>query len=469
MTRNTNSAVAITADIRSGRATAREITDALIDRIAAVNPIVNAISELDAGAARAQAARVDAELERGGELGPLAGVPMTIKDALHAVGLRTTWGNPEFADGPAADRDATVVRRLREAGAVIAGKSNVALMLQDFGQTSNPVHGTTRNPWNPACSVGGSSGGAAAALAAGLTHLEYGSDLVGSIRIPAAYCGVYGLKPTFGTVPVTGLHPPGPFRQPGEPLPLSCLGPLARTPEDLRLALNVTAGPEPPTALANRWRLAPSRTQRLGEFRVGVVLDDPRCPVTTEVGDVLAGAVATLAGTGATIRDGWPEGIDPARVAESFGVQVAAFFALTDPGGRLDGLDFAEHERFRFSVRAAWAEYFADVDVLVCPVTFGTAFPHDPRPFEQRTIQTADGVRDYTDQPFWITHASLPGLPALSAPVGLGSSGLPVGLQVIGPLHEDDTVLTFAELLGDVVDGVTSPPLRQGESAAAAP
>lgn len=460
MTTGLETATELANDIRAGRTTVAQATETLLDRISTVNPTINAVSELDAPAARAQAERVDAAIDRGEDLGPLAGVPMTVKDALHATGLRTTWGNPEFADGIAA-QDATVVRRLRDAGAVIVGKSNVAMMLQDFGQTDNPIHGTTNNPWNTAHSVGGSSGGAAAALAAGLSYLEYGSDLVGSIRLPAAYCGVYGLKPTVGTVPTTGLQPPGPFGPLSDPTALSCLGPMARSAEDLRLALRATGGPERPASLANRWQPAPPRAERLPGFRVGVVLDDPRCPVTTEVGDLLSNAVDTLIGAGVTVQTGWPEGIDPGRVAESFGVQVAAFFALLDPDGSLDGLDFAAQERFRFATRAAWEDYFTDVDLFLCPVAFGTAFPHDQRPFEQRTIETADGVRDYADQPFWTTHASLPGLPALSAPVGLSRAGMPVGMQVVGPMHEDDAALTFAELMADVIGGFTPPPLAE--------
>lgn len=465
MTETVDSATAVAAGIRAGRVSSAECTEALLERVAAINPVVNAISELAVDAARAQAARADAAIERGEEVGPLAGVPITVKDALHVAGLQTTWGNPEFAGGT-ADRDATAVQRLREAGAVILGKSNVALMLQDYGQTTNPLHGTTNNPWDPGCCAGGSSGGAAAALAAGLTYLDYGTDLVGSIRIPAAYCGVYGLKPTVGTVPVTGLQPPGPFGPPGDPGALSCLGPMARSAADLRVALTVTGGPEPPAALANRWRLAPPRHHRLNGFRVGVVPDDPRCPVTSEVGTRLSDAVDALTHAGVTVRAGWPDGIDPGRVAESFGVHVAAFFALLELGGSLDGLDYAAHERLRYVVRAAWADYFRDIDVLVCPVTFGTAFAHDAGPFEQRVIDTPDGHRDYADQPFWITHASVPGLPALSAPVGTSAAGLPVGLQVVGPMHEDDTVLTFAELMADVVGGFTPPP--QAGSAAAA-
>lgn len=454
---NFQTATALADHLRTGRTTAAHVMDALLERIATVNPIINAICELDGPGARVAAARVDAAIGRGEDLGPLAGVPITVKDALHATGLRTTWGNPGFADA-IAERDATVVQRLREAGTIIVGKSNVAMMLEDFGQTSNPLHGTTANPWNPQHCAGGSSGGAAAALAAGLSYLEYGSDLVGSIRIPAAYCGIYGLKPSVGTVPTTGLQPPGPFGPRTDPTALSCVGPMARSAADLRLALSATGGPESPASLANRWRLARPRAETLAEFRVGVVVDDPRCPVTTDVGDVMSNVVDALTGVGVTVRTGWPEGIDAGRVAESFGAQVAAFFALVDPEGSVDGLDFAAQERFRFATRAAWADYFADVDVFLCPVTFGTAFPHDRRPFEHRTIETADGPRDYTDQPFWITHASLPGLPALSAPAGLSPAGLPIGIQVIGPMHEDDTALTFAERMADVIGAFNPPP-----------
>ncbi|MDQ3790895.1 MAG: amidase family protein, partial [Actinomycetota bacterium] len=209
---------------------AAERLAAVLARIDAVEPEINALVHLDREGALARAEAMD----RGEPLGPLHGVPMTVKDAIHVAGMPVTWG---VAPDVVAAEDATLVTRLRAAGANIIGKTNVATMLGDFGQTTNDLFGATNNPWDPTRTPGGSSGGSAAALAAGLTDLEYGSDLVGSIRLPAAACGVYGLRPTPDTVPLTGFRPPG--APPGQtPMSyLSALGPMARSAADLRTAL----------------------------------------------------------------------------------------------------------------------------------------------------------------------------------------------------------------------------------------
>ena len=444
--------------IRSREASSRELTEAALARVDAVNGAVNAIVELRREAALREAAAADAAIARGGPVGPLHGVPISVKEALNVAGMHTTWGNPAFREF-VADRDATVVARLRAAGAIVAGKTNVAMMLGDFAQTSNDLYGTTRNPWDPERVPGGSSGGAAAAIAAGMTFLEYGSDLVGSIRIPASFCGVYGLKPSAGIVPLTGFQPPGPPAPPSDMTYMSALGPVARAAGDLRVALRASAGPEPPASKAFDWSLAPPRHTRLRDFRVGVVLDDRRAPVTGEVGAVLSDAVDALARTGATVTEGWPEGIDPGQSAESFGFQIGLFFAYQQAGGEPGPLSqVIEQETSRMAHRAAWSAYFTGVDAFLCPVNFTAAFPHDTRPFGERTIATADGERPYGDQPFWIAHASLAGLPAVAAPVGRTPGGLPVGLQIVGPRYEDDTPVTLAELLADVTGGYQPPP-----------
>ena len=445
--------------LRRRELSSRELTGALLARIEAVNPGLNAVVELRGDQALAEAAAADQAAARGGELGPLHGVPMTVKDSFDVAGLHTTWGNPAFAD-QVAGSDATVVRRLRRAGAIVVGKTNVAFMLGDFGQTANELYGVTGNPWDPARTPGGSSGGAAAAVAAGMSFLEYGSDLVGSIRIPASYCGVYGLKPSVGVVPLTGFQPPGPPAGPSDMTYMGAVGPLARSAGDLRAALAVTAGPEDPAARAYRWSLSPPRHTRLRDFRVGVVLDHDHAPTSSEVGAVLSDAVDALARAGATVAEGWPGGVDPVREAESFGFHVRLFFAYQQPGDDLP--PFAEvvgHEHRRMAARAAWGAYFDDVDVFLCPASFTPAFPHDTRPFEARTIATPQGERPYGDQAFWVAHASLPGLPAVAAPVGRTPGGLPVGVQVVGPLFEDDTAIGFAGLLGEVAGGYTPPPV----------
>jgi amidase len=293
-----------------------------------------------------------------------------------------------------------------------------------------------------------------------MTFLEYGSDLVGSIRIPASFCGVYGLKPSVGIVPLSGFQPPGPPSPPSDMMYMSAVGPLGRSPRDLRTALSVTGGPENQKAKAYSWALAPPRHARLEDFRVGVVLDHEQAPVSSEVTAPLSNAVDELARAGATVVEGWPDGVDPVQHYESFGFHVQSFFAFQQPGEDFAKFsEFIDHEHRRMAARAAWNRYFDDIDVFLCPINVTPAFPHDTRPFEQRTITTPEGERPYNDQAFWVSHASLPGLPALAAPIGRTPGGLPVGVQFVGPLYEDDTAITFAELFTDVIGGYEPPPL----------
>jgi amidase len=445
--------------IRRGEIGSRELTELVLSRVDALNPTLNAVVELRREAALEEAAAADEAVARGERTGPLHGVPITIKEAFNVAGLHITWGNPAFREF-IADRDATVVRRLRRAGAIVIGSTNVAFMLADFAQTGNDLYGVTANPWDTTCTPGGSSGGAAAAVAAGMAFCEYGSDLVGSIRIPASFCGVYGLKPSVGIVPLTGFQPPGPPAPPSEMTYMSAVGPLARAAGDLRTALRVTAGPEDPAAKAFSWALAPPRHRRLTDYRAGVVLDDHHAPVTGEVGAVLSDTVDALARAGVRVIEGWPEGVDPGQSAESFGFHVGLFFAFQQPGEQeLAPLAAViEQERRRMAARSAWSRYFEEVDVFLCPTNFTAAFPHDTRPLDERTIATRDGQRPYREQPFWVAHASLPGLPAVVAPVGRTPGGLPVGVQIVGPLYEDDTAIAFADLLGEVTGGFQPPP-----------
>src|SRR5215217_6644251 len=237
--------------LRRKEVSSRELTAMLLKRIEAANPTLNAVVELRREAALQEADAADEATARGDGAGPL-----------------TTWGNPAFKDF-VADSDATVAKRLKRAGAIIVGKTNVAFMLGDFGQTANEIYGVTNNPWDTTRTPGGSSGGSAAALSAGMTFLEYGSDLVGSIRIPASFCGVYGLKPSVGIVPLCGFRPPGPPPPPSEMTYMSAVGPLGRSPRDLRTALRATAGPEGQVAKAYSWALSPPRHARLEDFRGG--------------------------------------------------------------------------------------------------------------------------------------------------------------------------------------------------------
>lgn len=438
------SATEAAAMVRRGEVSARELTERVLARIDELNPDVNAVVETSRERALQAAAAADKTTG-----GPLHGVPITVKDCFNVKGMHTTWGEPAFADY-VADSDAAVVQRLRDAGAIIVGKSNVHHMLADYGQTANELYGRTNNPWDLSRTPGGSSGGAAAAVATGMTFLDHGSDLVGSIRLPASYCGVYGLKPTAGTVPLQGFQPPGPPELPNDHQYLSSIGPLARSAADLRLALSVIGGA---AGKAYSWRLLPSRHTRLGDFRVGVVLDQ----VSSDVGGVVSDAVDALGKAGVEITEGWPDGVDPGAQAESFGFQVGLFFAFQEGGDLAPLSDVVEQEKRRMAAQARWERYFEDVDVFLCPTSFTAAFPHDTRPFDERTIATPEGERPYDDQVFWIAQPSLPGLPAVTAPVGFTPGGLPVGAQLVGPSHEDDTAITFAELAADVVGGFVAP------------
>jgi amidase len=442
----TMSAAAAADLVRRGELSARELTGAVLDRIAALNPTLNAVVELRADAL--------AEAQKTDHSGPLAGVPITVKEALPVAGLHSTWGIPDLA-GYVARQDAAAVARLRAAGAIVVGTTNVALMLGDPAQSANPVYGVTNNPWDPGRTPGGSSGGSAAAVAAGLSFVEYGSDLAGSIRIPASFCGVYGLRPTPGTVPLRGFTPGGAPAMPEHLSYLGTIGPLARTAGDLRLALLATAGPENPEARAYTWRLTPPGPTALKDLRIGVVLDHPLYPVTAEVGAVLSDAVDALAKAGARIVEGWPAGVDPVESGRTFGFQLGLFFAYQQPGPDAPPLtDISASEQRRLAIRAAWNAYLTDeVDVLLCPTAFTTAFPHDPRPMDERTL----AGRPYTDVGFWVSHASLAGLPTVAAPVGLSAGGLPVGAQLIAAPYRDDTAITLAELMADVVGGYRAP------------
>ena len=357
-----------------------------------------------------------------------------------------------------------MVARLRRAGAVIVGKTNVHFMLADYGQTANELFGATNNPWDLSRTPGGSTGGGAAGLAAGLTFLEYGSDVVGSIRIPASFCGVYGLKPSAEVVPLTGFQPPGAAGS-GRPSSAGC-GTCPRS--DRWPDRPVTCGRlwwRPLDPRVFRHVRTAGRCRRRGTDGCRI-FGSAWCstirarPVAGDVGAVLSNCVDALAAAGATVLPGWPDGVDPRAEYETFGYHVGLFFAFAEPGADFPAItDFVVQENRRMALRAAWSRYFEDVDVFLCPANFTAAFPHDSRPFPERTISTPEGDRPYDNQPFWVSHASVVGLPAVVAPVGLTSTGLPVGAQIIGPMYEDDTAITFAELLGDVVGGYQRPPV----------
>jgi amidase len=291
--------------IRDGKITSLELTEHIIQRIERHNPALNAIVTFTKTEAIAQAKAADEALARGDVLGPLHGVPITIKDCFEVAGVRTTAGAKRLSDH-VPEEDAATVSRLRKAGAVILGKTNVPIYAGDW-QSYNEIFGTTNNPWDLDATPGGSTGGGAAAVASGLSYLSLGSDIGGSIRIPSTFCGLYGHKPTLNILPYRGHIP-----RRHAPL-LTVAGPIARSPEDLKLALTVMGGPDSEEAIAYSWALSPSRRESLSEYRIGYVLDHPSCPLSGEVSAAVQGAVEKLEGNVSALDEGWPPGVDPVK------------------------------------------------------------------------------------------------------------------------------------------------------------
>lgn len=479
------SASDIAAGIAAGTTTACEALEACIARIEASNDALNAVIERDFDAARQRARAADAALANGEQPGPLHGVPMTIKDTFEIAGRRTVVGEPGMANYQ-SPRDAAVVERLKTAGANIIGKTNTPRMALDV-QTYNRVFGTTRNPWNTERTPGGSSGGATAALAAGLTPLEIGSDIAGSIRIPASWCGVYGHKPSYGIVPIRG-HIPGP---PGMlSAPEMCVaGPLARSARDLRLALNVISGPEAPAA--NAWKLAlpTSYASLLADFRVGVYMDREFAPLSTDVESALRQCIDELrrAGVHVTSLDDLPGGNQ--TVYDIFDQQLATTVGAMMPGtqfhiaarlatlaywsgrrsagtlsaygrnARMNYRTWARVREARSHLQLAWQRAFEDVDVILLPATPTTAIPHNQRgnPYTRR-IRIDGRKQPYISLFRWIAPASVADLPATIAPIGPTADGLPAGIQIVANYGCDKTAIAFAERLESLLGGFRPPP-----------
>jgi amidase len=478
-----SSTTALVEDLRSGRISALAALEQAIGRIEARDGEINAVVVKDFERARTAAVAADAALARG-DRRPLLGVPMTVKESFNVAGLPTTWGVPGSA-GALPRHDAVAVARLKASGAVILGKTNIATYLGDW-QSVNAVYGRTRNPWDLGRTPGGSSGGAAAALAAGFVSLEMGSDLFGSLRIPAYCCGVFAHRPTHGLIPARGHAPPGtPELSVGVDTELGVVGPLARTAGDLILALDVLAGPDDAQAAAYRLALPSARHARLRDFRVLVLEKHPLVSLASEVGEAMQQFAGHLRGAGATVGDTSPLLPDLTQLEETFGWVLMALLGATYPdeayasrreraarlpaedrsreAGQARALvsshrDWARAQRTRIAISHQWRQLFREWDVVICPVLPTMAFPHDDTEMSQRTIDV-DGQRiSYGLQAVWSGLSSLSGLPATAMPIGLGSSGLPVGVQIIGPYLEDRTTLEFAQLAEREFGGYRVPP-----------
>ena len=465
--------------IRKKHISSFELTQQTFARIDKYNPQLNAFAYQLREDALARAKQADEAQASGKSLGVLHGVPVHVKESFAVAGRPCTWGIPALKDSKAPS-DSEVVTRFRGAGAVLIGATNVPIALGDW-QSYNQIYGTTNNPWDLKRSPGGSSGGTASALAAGLGYLSAGSDIGGSIRVPAHFCGLYAHKPTLDLVDMQGHLPGGQHQNPGFSTLLAVGGPLARSAEDLLTALRFLGGPADYSAKAWKWELPAARHESLREFRVGYVLDDPYCPVTPETKAVLENTIQKLEKAGAKLKRGWPAGFKFEELYQNFRFHLDAFTFSVEPaeqqeverkeeaasGKVVPGLasfaDWQQQNFRRLAYRAQWQSYFDEVDVFLSPVAFTTAFEHDHgEPQDKRKIATVHGPRDYMDLSRWIAPATLTGCPATIAPVGHGEGGLPIGLQIMGAYWEDATPIVFAKLLARVLGGFVAPSGYEG-------
>ncbi len=463
-----------------------ELLDHYLQRIARLDPQFNAVVVLDTERARQRATEADAAQARGENWGPLHGLPMTVKESFNVAGLPTTFGF-EASRHNVASSDAVTVQRLKAAGAVIFGKTNVPVSLADW-QSFNPVYGTTRNPWDPARTPGGSSGGSAAALAAGFTALELGSDIGASIRNPAHYCGVYGLKPTWGVVPLLG-HELGPQAN-ADDFDIAVAGPLARSAHDIALAMNVLSSPltamTPMGRVPLAWRERGTPPQRC---RVAVIMDDALAEVDSGLQQALQHLVGFLRDAGVAVslnarpvdsaethevylhllRAATGSHYDEAGYAAAqasarpYGPQDQSYPARNFRGITLSHRDWHLMNQRRERLRQQWAQFFEQHDLLICPTATTPAFLHNQQGQRwERMIPVQRGAAVHqqpsTDALFWAGYPGVVGVPALSVPLGLSESGLPLGAQIIGPCFADPDVMRFAQWLEREFRGFVPPP-----------
>jgi amidase len=449
-----SSATQVAAAIRAGDVSASDVLEAYLAQIAAHNPAVNAVVTLDADHACQRAREADEALARGEVWGPLHGVPFTLKDAHATAGMRTTTGFPPLDHVP--HEDSTVTARLKAAGGILIGKTNVFQMLGDPAQTTNPIFGRTNNPWNLARTPGGSNGGAAAALAAGMTPFDIGTDLSASLRIPAHFCGVFGLKPTEQRVPLTGLIPglPGPRSV----RIMSCIGPMARSAEDLALLYSIIAGPDGRDTDVQPVPVDEAPALGLKDLRVAVAPTFPGVPVAAEIRAALAALAQQLARMGVAVEEAALPPLDFNHELASAGELIMMMTGAFQPEEQDRPTTLARylealHRRDQSII--AWEQFFEQCDVLLCPPSMVTAFPHcgpgSPLPV------------DGQDVTYWMVSAhgtvfNYTGHPAVVLPYTQDRDGMPIGIQLVGKRWGESRLLATARALADVTGGFRRPP-----------
>ncbi len=477
------SATRLRAALAARTVSSRELVEASIARIEAHDGPINAVVVRDFDRARKAADAADAAIGRG-EQGALLGLPMTVKEQFNVAGLPTSWGIQRFQYYKPPE-DALAVQRLKAAGAIILGKTNVPAALSDW-QSYNPVYGTTNNPWDLKRSPGGSSGGAAAALATGFVPLELGSDIGGSLRAPAHFCGVYSHKPSIDLVPQRGSGFPG---TPANPVisDMAVIGPMARSAGDLALALDVLAGPDARWGGAGyRLDLPAARHDKLSDFRVLLIDAHSLCPTANAVKKAVDDLADRLGAAGCQVARQRADLPNLAVTTRVYVELLAAFFAAdAKPEDRLQmqarATDLSPEDQglaaawvrgstmshvawikagwLREGLRTRWNALFDEIDVIICPPMPTPAFPHDHSDdWDKRRLQVDGRSVLYGDQVAWAAVATMCGLPATTAPTGLTESGLPVGVQIIGGYLQDRTTIAFAGLLEREFGGYRQPP-----------
>ncbi len=474
---NFGSALDAAAAINARRISSVELTRHVFERIDKFQPKLNAFVYQMREEALVSARRADEAVARKDKRLPFVGVPVVVKESFGVAGRPCTWGVPALKN-TRANANSAAVQRLLDAGAVLIGATNVPFQLADF-QSYNEIYGTTNNPWDVSRTPGGSSGGTAAALAAGLGFLGLGSDIGGSIRAPAHFCGIFGHKPTLDVVSFLGHWPGGEQWNPGFSTLLGVAGPMARTAQDLEAAMRVLGGPDAPDAVAYTWRLIPPRHERLRDFRIGYVFEDSTMRVSSEIKPALESAVRAFENGGARLQPGWPPGFSISELFSNWYTMVMALiFSLAppeqqerqraefaaqrdDPEASAALIDFASWQRHnlrRLAFRAVWQEYFRNADAFLLPVLPVPAFPHDHSEQARRTLTTPEGPLPYMQALFgYMSVANLTGCPATVAPAGKTANGLPVGIQILGPYLEDATPIRLASLLAKENGGFTPP------------
>ena len=471
------SATDLAAAIRGREVSASEALEHFIARIEALDGPINSVVHWDTDRARQAARDADAAVTRGDALGSLHGVPITIKDSFQTEGCVTTSGSPDLADH-VPQVDAWPVSRLREAGAIPFAKTNLPIFAGDI-QSFNDVYGTTNNPHDVSRTPGGSSGGSSAALAMGFTPLELGSDIGGSIRVPAHYSGVMGHKPSYGIVPAHGQIPgmPGTLSQ----ADLAVCGPMARSVSDLELGLDVLTGPDRWNDPGWRLELPAPRALDLSGLRIAAWLDDVYCPVDTSTRRVLDAVVAAIESAGGTVDTGARPGFTLEKADTVFKRLLFAALsgeysypaieqlaALDDPtpfgdtrrAAAMRHREWLAHNERRLQLRERWREFFEQYDVVLMPVQPRAAIPHDhTQPQWDRTVDIDGAQRPYLDLFGWTGPAGAGFLPATVVPAGIADDGLPIGVQIVGPYLHDRTTLQAARLISKLCGGCPRPAL----------